>query len=117
MIRLLTLVFFAILFCWSSECQAQRHRGWFKRGERVHQHSQKQAAPNLQQQLDASKTPPRGRLFGSFFQPSSPAARAWDSAPIYPKYIGGFHSSHFTDLGVPTGDLGFRGNGIYWTPW
>ena len=35
----------------------------------------------------------------------------------YPKFIGGFHSSHFTDVGLPTGDKGFRGNGLYWTPW
>lgn len=35
----------------------------------------------------------------------------------YPKFIGGFHSSHFTDVGLPTGDKGFRSNGIYWTPW
>ncbi len=35
----------------------------------------------------------------------------------YPKYFGGFHSSHYDDLGIPNGDKGFRGNGIYWTPW
>ena len=35
----------------------------------------------------------------------------------YPKYIGGFHSSHFTNVGLPSGDIGFRGNGLYWTPW
>ena len=35
----------------------------------------------------------------------------------YPKFIGGFHSSHFTNAGLPSGDIGFRGNGIYWTRW
>jgi len=35
----------------------------------------------------------------------------------YPKFYGGFHSSHFSNLGAPTGDLGFRGNGVYWAPW
>ena len=35
----------------------------------------------------------------------------------YPKFIGGFHSSHFTNVGLPSGDIGFRGNGLYWTPW
>ncbi len=37
--------------------------------------------------------------------------------PRYPKYIGAFHSSHFSNIGVPSGDIGFRGNGIYWSPW
>jgi len=35
----------------------------------------------------------------------------------YPKYYGAFHSSHFSNLGVPTGDIGFRGNSIFWSPW
>ena len=41
-------------------------------------------------------------------------ADAWSQ---YPKYIGGFHSSHFSNIGLPSGDIGFRGNGLYWTPW
>lgn len=44
-----------------------------------------------------------------------PAARG--GTPAYPKYFGGFHSSHYYDLGIPNGDKGFRGNGVYWTPW
>jgi len=35
----------------------------------------------------------------------------------YPKYIGGLHSSYFNSLGVPSGDVGLRGNGFYMTPW
>ena len=35
----------------------------------------------------------------------------------YPRFIGGFHYSHFTNVGLPAGGLGFRGNGLYWTPW
>lgn len=44
-----------------------------------------------------------------------PAARG--GTANYPKYFGGFHSSHYYDLGIPNGDKGLRGNGIYWTPW
>lgn len=40
-----------------------------------------------------------------------------DADSVYPRFIGGFHSSHFRNVGVPSGDIGFRGNGIYWTPW
>lgn len=35
----------------------------------------------------------------------------------YPKYTGAFHASYFQSIGVPTGDIGFRGNGVYMTPW
>ena len=36
---------------------------------------------------------------------------------VNPKYYGGFHASYFDNLGVPSGDVGLRGNGIYWSPW
>lgn len=35
----------------------------------------------------------------------------------YPKYTGAFHASYFRDLGVPSGDVGLRGNGLYASPW
>jgi len=35
----------------------------------------------------------------------------------FPKYYGGFHARYFQDIGVPPGDVGLRGNGIYPTPW
>jgi hypothetical protein len=33
------------------------------------------------------------------------------------RYIGGFHYTYFQDLGIPTGDIGLRGNGVFWRPW
>ena len=36
---------------------------------------------------------------------------------VYPKYYGGFHSRQLQNIGVPTGDIGLRGNGITATPW
>jgi hypothetical protein len=36
---------------------------------------------------------------------------------MYPKYIGGFNAHDFNRIGVPTGDIGIRGNGIVPTPW
>jgi hypothetical protein len=63
-------------------------------------------------------------------QPNPPPARApRDASHVYrynpyghyrepyPKYYGGFHARFFDNYGVPTGDVGVRGNGIYWTPW
>ena len=53
--------------------------------------------------------------FGSGYDPR--IHRDADMYSRYPKFIGGFHSSHFTNAGLPSGDIGFRSNGIYWTPW
>jgi hypothetical protein len=36
---------------------------------------------------------------------------------LYPKYDAGFHARHLQNIGVPTGDVGIRGNGIYMNPW
>ena len=35
----------------------------------------------------------------------------------YPKFYGGFHSNYFHNMGIPSGDIGIRGNGIYPIPW
>lgn len=35
----------------------------------------------------------------------------------YPKYTGAFHANYFRDIGVPPGDVGLRGNGLYAFPW
>jgi hypothetical protein len=36
---------------------------------------------------------------------------------LYPKYEGGFHARQLQNIGIPTGDVGIRGNGIYMNPW
>ena len=35
----------------------------------------------------------------------------------FPKYYGGFHANYFQDIGIPPGDVGLRGNGIFPSPW
>jgi len=40
-----------------------------------------------------------------------------DPREIYPQYQGGFHSRTLQNIGVPTGDIGIRGNGIMMNPW
>jgi len=40
-----------------------------------------------------------------------------DPRTIYPKYQGGFHSRALQNIGVPTGDIGIRGNGFMMNPW
>lgn len=36
---------------------------------------------------------------------------------LYPKYYGAFHYRHLDNIGIPTGDIGIRGNGLYMSPW
>lgn len=40
-----------------------------------------------------------------------------DPREVYPKYYGGFHARQLQNIGIPTGDIGIRGNGITATPW
>ena len=35
----------------------------------------------------------------------------------YPKFTGGFHSRELQNIGVPTGDIGLRGNSFSMFPW
>jgi hypothetical protein len=36
---------------------------------------------------------------------------------LYPKYYGGFHARSLENIGIPTGDVGLRANGMYMLPW
>jgi hypothetical protein len=55
-----------------------------------------------------------------FFAPIPPELRH-DPAnyyrSIHPKYQSGFHARDMQNLGVPSGDVGLRGNGMTWSPW
>lgn len=35
----------------------------------------------------------------------------------YPRYVGGFHARYFENEGLPSGDIGLRGNGTMALPW
>jgi len=38
-------------------------------------------------------------------------------AEVDSRYIGGFHQSHFQNIGIPSGDIGLRGNAYNWRTW
>ena len=40
-----------------------------------------------------------------------------DPVEVDARYIGGFHQSHFQNLGIPSGDIGLRGNAYNWRTW
>jgi hypothetical protein len=74
------------------------------------------AAPMVERAPPAPPVLPRSPLFA----PISPElrhdpARYYQS--VHPKYQSGFHARDMQNLGIPTGDIGLRGNGIFWTPW
>jgi hypothetical protein len=37
-----------------------------------------------------------------------------DPVEVDSRYIGGFHQSHFNNIGIPSGDIGLRGNAYNW---
>jgi hypothetical protein len=40
-----------------------------------------------------------------------------NAAEVNARYIGGFHYSHLDDVGIPSGDIGIRGNAYRWDTW
>ena len=65
----------------------------------------------------------RGRIESGYVKSnhveSGPVHRAppLDPRAVYPQYQGGFHSRSLQNIGVPTGDIGIRGNGFMMNPW
>jgi len=47
----------------------------------------------------------------------TPAQNPYAARKVYPKYYHGFHARDLQNVGVPSGDVGLRGNGITWNPW
>jgi hypothetical protein len=44
---------------------------------------------------------------------------AW-ARDVYPQYYGGIHARNVQNIGIPSGDIGIRGNGgvgVGWNPW
>lgn len=47
--------------------------------------------------------------------PTTPGRR--NPYEVESRYIGGFHQSHFSNIGIPSGDIGIRGNAYRWNTW
>jgi hypothetical protein len=47
----------------------------------------------------------------------TPAQNPYAAKRIYPQYDAGFHARHLQNIGIPSGDVGLRGNGITLNPW
>ncbi len=38
-------------------------------------------------------------------------------AEVDARYVGGFHQNYFNNIGIPSGDIGIRGNAYKWDTW
>ncbi|MDB2686377.1 hypothetical protein N9Y42_04140 [Mariniblastus sp.] len=61
-----------------------------------------------------------------YYKPQSKLSRIIDgpltyryrnAAEVDSRYIGGFHQSSFDNIGIPSGDIGIRGNAYKWRTW
>ncbi len=76
------------------------------------------AAPGARLRAWANSTPTRQPMaFGAPAYPSDYGPGYRTTAELYPKYYGSFHYRHLDNIGIPTGDIGLRGNGLYMSPW
>jgi hypothetical protein len=62
-----------------------------------------------------------GQFQGQAERPVNPRQtypyRYYQGNMMYPKYYFGLHERQMQSIGVPSGDIGIRGNGITATPW
>jgi hypothetical protein len=86
----------ALVFLIASSANAAGRRGWLR--------------------SPADPTPLVGDGQGSERVPPGYPRYEYSKA-MYPKYYYGFHARYMQNLGVPTGDVGLRGNGIRYNPW
>ena len=66
----------------------------------------------LRRSSPAQQAPVPGYQLRTPYRYSYPTAEE-----LYPKYYGSFHYRHLDNIGIPTGDIGIRGNGLYMYPW
>ena len=61
------------------------------------------------------------RVSGQAARPVDPrktyAYRYYQGNSMYPKYNFGFHNRQLENIGVPSGDIGIRGNGYMMNAW
>lgn len=82
---------------------------------------QQPAEPQQQQQRYEEPRPIAGWFQGRAAKPINPrrtyAYRYYQGNSMYPKYNFGLHNRHLENIGVPSGDIGLRGNGYMMNPW
>jgi hypothetical protein len=114
--RSLGVLMFAATFCFVSDCHAQQ-RGFFKRGARMQNNLLLQNSRSQPFQFKSSQYSPSHRNPTLSRILDGPLTRYRDPAEVDSRYTGGFHYNHFQNIGIPSGDIGLRGNAYNWRTW
>jgi hypothetical protein len=120
-IRTLTQATVALLFVvamlGNTDCHAQQRRGLFRRSARIQHQAAPQATRTTEGQFENREATPFRRFPAAsrYFDPAN--MQSWDPGSGNQRYIGGFHYTHFQNIGIPSGDIGLRGNAYHWRPW
>ena len=102
----------------TAESAAGPFRRYFAKGPVVQQHHGPHASHPAPHVHHAPRVKPGHHPHHAHHHPQSFYRHYYEWAnDVYPRYYGGFHYRHFDNLGVPPGDIGLRGNGIYFQPW
>jgi len=132
---LATTLLVTVCFCafGSSDCEAQLFRGRFNRPQpaQIQQSAppifvkpaghvgsyvpQDYSAPTvfpIESYLADSRNPVISRILDGKM-----THKYRNPAEVDSRYIGGFHQSHFNNIGIPSGDIGLRGNAYNWRTW
>ena len=122
MFRILAVLLFFAAANLTSDCVAQRPR-LFQRTFSTPATARLAPSPNLFQnhspfvqsnrielgRYSTYRNPFVSRILDG---PTTPGRR--NPYEVQSRYIGGFHQSHFDDIGIPSGDIGIRGNAFRW---
>lgn len=136
MLRIFSVLLFLSVVCIAQDCQAQRHCGVFQRIaptpqmqsqvlQQQHQPVQSYALQHAQaaQIAHAQPVKPVWGRHSTYRNPTisrildGPMTNNRNPIENDSRYIGGFHQSHFDNIGIPSGDIGLRGNAYQWRTW
>ena len=130
---IVSLVVLLSLLVSSQECDAQLLRGLFNRGDSGQRIVQQAAPPifvkpagHIGHYVPQDYSAPTVFPTRSYYERNQFVSRILDGkmtdkyrhpAEVDSRYIGGFHQSHFQNIGIPSGDIGLRGNAYNWRTW
>ncbi len=116
----------------SKDCEAQLFRGRMNRPVQTKTHQVNpplfvQSAGHVGSYVPQDYTQPTAFPTESYFANRNPVIsrildgkmthKYRDPVEVDSRYIGGFHQSHFQNIGIPSGDIGLRGNAYNWRTW
>lgn len=115
MSRVLAMFAFIVALSFVSECQAQRPRLFQRAFSPAPTTNTWAQSPFVQSnkieigRYSTYRNPFVSRILDG---PTTPGRR--NPFEVESRYIGGLHQSYFNNIGIPSGDIGIRGNAYRW---